>query len=106
MPLSLTETRLGCARTPHADVGEVINYQKIVALQGVNLKEHLHKTFGEWGPSAPPTHRAFLTLCMCVRAGYDLDAYSRDVAVLFAIGFTLRMVALLLMAVLDRKKKM
>jgi len=66
-----------------ADVGEVINYEDIVELQGVNLAKHLRDTFG-----------------------YDLYAYSRDVAALFGFGVFLRLVAMVLMIVLDRKKKM
>jgi len=72
-----------CACLVHPDVGEVINYEEIVALQGVNLAEHLEDTFG-----------------------YDLYAYSRDVAVLFFIGFFLRVLALVLMWALDRDKKL
>jgi len=64
-------------------VGEVINYEDIVELQGVNLAKHLRDTFG-----------------------YDLYAYSRDVAALFGFGVFLRLVAMVLMIVLDRKKKM
>ena len=72
-----------CCRIFVADVGEVINYEDIVELQGVNLAKHLRDTFG-----------------------YDLYAYSRDVAALFGFGVFLRLVAMVLMIVLDRKKKM
>ena len=61
----------------------MINYEQIVELQGVDLAKHLEDTFG-----------------------YDLYAYSRDVAVLFGIGFFLRLTALVLMWGLDRSKKM
>lgn len=52
-------------------------------MQGVNLEKHLKDTFG-----------------------YDLNAYGRDVAVLFAFGLALRLLTVIIMWLKDRSKKL
>ena len=51
-------------------------------VQNVDLAAHVHSTYG-----------------------FDLDASDRDVAVIFLIGFLLRVIACIVMAVMDRAKK-
>lgn len=64
-------------------VGEVREYEQIDLLQGITLSKHLKETFG-----------------------YDIDAYGRDVAILFGMGVVLRLVAFLVMWLKDRSKKL
>ena len=63
-------------------VGEIVEYQDIVELQGVDLAAQTYDTFG-----------------------YRLDAYSQDVAIMFAFGVVFRLLAVLVMIVKDRDKK-
>jgi len=63
-------------------VGEVVNYQSIVELQGVDLANNVWDTFG-----------------------YELDAYPRDVATVFAFGLAFRLITVAAMVLKDRDKK-
>ena len=63
-------------------MGEIVEYQDIVELQGVDLAAQTYDTFG-----------------------YRLDAYSQDVAIMFAFGVVFRLLAVLVMIVKDRDKK-
>ncbi len=64
-------------------VVEVREYKAQVAIQGVDLAQLVSSNFG-----------------------YDLGAYSTDVAILFAIGLVVRALAVLCMCVLHSEKKL
>jgi len=63
-------------------VCEVAAYNEVVSLQGVSLEQLIHDNFG-----------------------YDLGAFGRDVAIVFAIGTFLRLLAIVSMVVMHRDKK-
>lgn len=64
-------------------VGEVVEYKELVTLQGINLESHLEDTFG-----------------------YDIGAYGRDVACIFLIGVVVRVMAVVIMWLKDKNKKL
>lgn len=59
-----------------------MEYKSIVELQGVDLAKSVYDTFG-----------------------YELDAYSRDVAIMFLFGLVFRLLAIAAMALKDQDKK-
>lgn len=64
-------------------VREIVEYEDLISLNGVNLSDFLHNKFA-----------------------YSIDAFEGDVMIIFGIGLLLRLTTFLVMWLKDREKKL